>query len=924
MKQDDLIVVGIGASAGGLEAIERFFASAPESDLVAYVIVQHLSPDHKSLMGELLARHTGLPITSVTDGMEIQPASIYLMPRKSNITVFNGRLFLTEPEPGLNLPIDTFLRTLSEDYGERAIGVILSGTGSDGTRGVRAIKEAGGLVFVQEESTARFDGMPGSANRTGIVDFVLPPEEMPERILQFARSQDEQRRQDGPTRLPSSGVISRILMLIRKRTGVDLSGYKETTIQRRIERRIGITLAASVEDYLQILNEQPDEVTTLFKEILIGVTKFFRDPEAFDALQELAIPQIVNSSDPREPIRVWVSGCSTGEEAYSLAILFAEYLERTKTNRQVRVFATDIDREAIQAASEGVYPESIAADASPERLRRYFVRKGESYRIAPEIRQMVIFAYHNVFNDPPFRRINLVSCRNLLIYLQPSLQGRVLSNFAFSLDVGGFLLLGSSETIGEFSRYFEPTEVRWKLFRSTEHRPRSDGERDLSIAEPGLPRSTIGFPMRRWTREASLEEVYGRLLESVLPPSVIVNEDRSVERVFGDISPYLQLTPGRVDLTVTKLAREPISIALGNALQLAMRQNRPVVTNRLALTVDGEDHGVAISIAPIQTSVSYLYHVSFDAGELLPDAVRAEFDVDASVRQRIRDLETELQHSQENLQATIEELETSNEELQATNEELLSSNEELQSTNEELQSVNEELVTVNAEYQKKIEELSELNDDMDNLLAATPVGTIFLDRELQIRKFTPAAAEQFNLIRSDLGRNFSDLTHRLDYDELLRDVARVMEGREQVVREVRANDGRWYVVRVLPYSDGERQSGVLIALVDVSRRRAAESLGDRQNLVLMNVLESNPLPTVMINRDGAVGYANDSCRELLGDHLTSLEFPIAQMHASPGPIEGYRAVVSNDDHEHRLRLNGTPLVDDDGALTGAIFIIIED
>ncbi len=923
MAPDKLIVVGIGASAGGLEAIERFFDNAQMADRVSYVIVQHLSPDHKSLMGELLARHTGLPIRVVQDGDEIEPASVYLMPRKSNITVFNGRLFLTDPEPGLNLPIDVFFRSLSEDFGERSVGVILSGTGSDGTRGVRAIKEAGGVVFVQDESTARFDGMPGSAIRTGIVDFVLPPEEMPDRIIQFATSYTPSEEAAANARPRSSSTVARILMLIRKRTGVDLSGYKESTIVRRIERRMGITLTDSFETYLDLLSEQPTEVTTLFKEILIGVTKFFRDPEAFEAIKTDAIPQIVESTTEQTPIRLWVPGCSTGEEAYSLAILFAEYLEQHGIQRQVRIFATDIDRDAIQFASEGLYAESIAADASVERLRKYFVRKGDSYQISPDIRQSVIFAYHNVFSDPPFRRVHLVSCRNLLIYLQASLQQRVLSNFAFSLEIGGYLMLGSSETIGDFSRYFDAIDVRWKLFRSTEHRPRSESDRQSISSQTGrLATIQPRRPGSRWSREASIEETYSRLLETMLPPSVIVDEERSVERIFGDVSDYLQLPAGRVDLTLTKLAREEISIALGNALQLAIRQNRPVVTNRLAIEAKGEDRGVTITITPIQTSAAYVYHVSFDDGDPPIEPVRAEFEVDVSVRQRIRDLETELQHSQENLQATIEELETSNEELQATNEELLSSNEELQSTNEELQSVNEELVTVNAEYQKKIEELSLLNDDMDNLLSATPVGTVFLDRSFRIRKYTPAAAQQFNIIESDLGREFAHLSHNLRYPDLIEDVTRVAETSTSSEREAQATDGRWFLVRIVPYSDGERESGVLIALVDVTRRRAAENLGIRQNEVLMRVLESVPNPTVMVDHEGTVAFVNHRGREILGEHMNELNLPMQRMRENPAPIEGVRTTIASDD-TRELEMNGTPVTDDEGRLTGAIFVIME-
>ncbi|MFW5684791.1 MAG: chemotaxis protein CheB [Spirochaetota bacterium] len=705
---DPGVVVGIGASAGGLEAIERFFDHVQGDGETSYVIVQHLSPDHKSLMSELLAPHTEMPIREVEDGERIAAGTVYLMPRKSNLTVFNGRLFLTTPHPGLNLPIDIFLRSLAEEYGERAVAVILSGTGSDGTRGIRAVKEAGGAVFVQDESTARFDGMPLSAIGTGIVDHVLPPEEIPGRIATLCANPATLM---GPDEQPTSqSTVAHILLLVKRKTGVDLTRYKPSTIYRRIERRIGITQSESIGQYLELLRDDPAEVATLFKEILIGVTKFFRDADAYEVLQQKVIPEIVRQTPKDRPLRVWVPGCSTGEEAYSIAILLAEYLEREQISHPVRVFATDIDRDALQFASAGLYSESIAADASRERLQKYFVRKGESYQIAPEIRESVIFAYHNVFNDPPFRSLDLVSCRNLLIYLEPVLQQRVLANFAFALDVGAFLVLGSSETVGEHARYFEAFDTRWKIFRSVEHRSRGESRGHGFSHGPGyIDRGTV--PVGRW--------------------------DRDVEH------------------------DDPLNEAIIEAAATPVR----------AAT---EQHNLS----------------SFHEHPPASDDSAARIDPDREAQQRIRDLEIELHHSQENLQATIQ----------------------------ELHSVNEELITVNSEYQRKIEELSLLNADVTNLLAASPAGIIFLDAETRVRKYTSAATEQFSIIRSDIGRPVVDLSHRLRYPEFADDVRAVASASESRERTVDSDDGRRYLIRMLPYEDAERRrKGTVIGLVDITQ-----------------------------------------------------------------------------------------------------------
>jgi two-component system CheB/CheR fusion protein len=950
MENKAFYVAAVGASAGGLEAIEAFFDNVRQSDNIAFVVVQHLSPDYKSLMDELLRKHTNMPIHVAEDGMELAPSNVYLIPRKANMTVFNGRLFLSEQRTGLNLPIDIFMKSVAEDFGERAIGVVLSGTGSDGTRGIRQIKESGGLVLVQDEESAKFDGMPRSAMTTGIVDFVLPPQKMPPEIERFVGNAVVMTRSDGEPTIASSSTIARILMLIKRRTGVDLSYYKESTINRRIERRIGITRASSVDEYLETLQEQPAEITTLFKEILIGVTKFFRDPEAFDILSARVIPSLVADASSREPIRVWVPACSTGEEAYSLAILLTEYIEANQLDVSYRVFATDIDKDAIQFASQGLYPESIAADATQERLSRFFVRRGDSYQIGRKIRENVIFAYHNIFRDPPFRKIDLVSCRNLLIYFQPSLQRKVLTNFSFSLRENGFLFLGSSESIGDFSRFFDSYDIRWKVFRSTARGPKREPESTGHELDEFLDRVRTTNRPEPQTKGPSLDSAYERLLEQTLPPTIVISADRTVEHVFGDVSPYLQVPAGKADFNLLKMARDPLHVPLADVLREAEERSQPVISKGIGVTLDDQERSLQLTVYPLRAATGdYLYAVVISSDDSTDDetSVVRSFNIDDAVKNRIRDLETELQHNKESLQATIEELETSNEELQATNEELLSSNEELQSTNEELQSVNEELISVNAEYQKKIEELSQLNDDMDNLLASTDIGTIFLDENLVIRRFTPAAADQVQIIKSDIGRPISDLTHSLEYPGLFNHIEEVLRTGRKREEETRAHDGRWYIVRIYPYRRDSDPEGVVFTLIDITRRRVAELSLERQAQLQTQILESTPSAIVRVNRSGKIVFANERAETLLGlvrtdletrkyddpvfkitdaegNEFPSSELPFAVITRTKEPLLGFRHFVERPDGERvELEINGSPVIDDEGDVSGAVFSIIE-
>lgn len=860
-------VVGIGASAGGLEALERLFRSLPADSGMAFVVVQHLSPDFRSFMGELLARQTSMRIVRVEDGMAIEPDSVYLIPPKKNLLLVDGRLRLTEQDHshGLNLPIDVFFRSLARDCGGRSIGIVLSGTGSDGTRGIRAIKEAGGMVMVQDEQTAKFDGMPRSAIATGLADYILPPEEMPERLLDYIHQHDPSK----PNRLfliAGEDHLAQIFSFLRRQHGLDFSLYKPKMIARRIERRMIIRQIPDIERYVELLRESPEELRTLYNELLIGVTKFFRDAEAFRRIARDVIPKIVEATPPSRPIRAWVAGCSTGEEAYSLAILFCEYLDSIGKSREVKIYATDVDERAIQYASVGVYPESIAADLSRERLERFFSIKGDAYRVAPRLRQMILFAPHNLTRDPPFTKIDLICCRNLLIYLQPELQRRLLLNFHFALNSQGYLLLGASETVGDLDVEFTTVDIKWKIYRK---------KRDVWLPpDSRLPihASTAGGPMegevgprgRPAARDATLVGAYEGLVETCLPPCLLVDAHNQLIHVFGDAARFLKVPSGKATRDVVKMVQDELAMVLATALHRAANQENEVAyTNVQARDVEGpRTIKIRVKKLPPRRGEDMLFVVFFEEVRVAPGPAAEEvFEAGSVASQRIADLEHELRQTRENLQATIEELESSNEELQAANEELLASNEELQSTNEELHSVNEELYAVNAEHQSKIQELIELNNDIDNLFQSTEIGTVFLDRDLCVRKFTPAIAGKINLLPQDIGRPIQHISHSLQIDDLLGLVREVLATGK--VREERVGDhsGRSLLMRLLPYRAADQTIvGVVMTFVDIEAVVAAErALGESRSM-LQSTLDSLAAHIAILAEDGRILAVNAAWR----------------------------------------------------------------
>lgn len=821
-------VVGIGASAGGLESLEKLFQNLPADTGMAFVIIQHLSPDFKSMMYELLARDTKMEIHRVEDGMVIEANHVYLLPPKKELIVAGGELHLIDKDlsKGLTLPIDRFFESLGRECGPRGIGIILSGSGSDGSRGIRDLAQAGGLVICESEETAKFDGMPLSAQSTGLVDIVLAPQEMGKALLRHAANPLDAKK-DGELAYEAEQVrlglrgAEAIYELFRHEYDLDFSVYKEATVLRRIGRRIAMSDTPTIDSYAEKLSKDKSELNSLYQDLLIGVTQFFRDEEPFQYLQETVLPELLSNRAMDRTIRVWVSACATGEEAYSLAILFHEAFEAAGRPPQMKIFATDVHKKSLLQAGRGVFQEESLKRVSEARRNRYFVRHDDVYQISNDIRELIVFAPHNILRDAPFTDLDFVSCRNLLIYFQPAAQTKALSMFHFGLNTNGILFLGSSESPGELASEFETVHERNKVYRKW-RQTRLPAELRLPQARtPGLnfPAAAIrGFATPNKSPDAGLLRVYDHLLNTYMPPSLLINEKRELVDSFGGAESLLRVPSRRASLDILDLIDQSIRTTLIGALQRCLKSDGPVRFSGVSigeqtynLTVDPfrnpSTQGMQYLLTfqptdPVVTAVSEIFETSPDSNE-----------VSAS---QMRQLEEELRYTKENLQATIEELETSNEELQATNEELVASNEELQSTNEELHSVNEELYSVNAEHQRKISELAEVNHDIHHLLENTDVATIFLDSELRIRKFTSHVRKIFDLIDADVGRPISSFAHRIQLADLLDRIKSVRERGDLFESEVHTADGACYLLRILPHRINQDIDGIVIVMVDLA------------------------------------------------------------------------------------------------------------
>jgi two-component system, chemotaxis family, CheB/CheR fusion protein len=893
----DFPIVGIGASAGGLAAFEAFFSAMPaDTDMdMAFILVQHLAPDHKSILSELIRRYTKMQVFDVEDGMTVKPNCAYIIPPNKDMAVLNGNLQLMEPAAprGQRLPIDFFFRSLAQDQHERAICIVLSGSGSDGTLGLRAIKGEGGIVIVQTPESTEYDSMPRSAIATCLADYILPPADMPAQLLAYTAHAFERTYQSVlPPSPKNESELKKIFILVRAQTGHDFSQYKQNTITRRVERRMAIQQIGHIDEYVRYLQQNTAEVKNLFRDLLIGVTSFFRDPEAFAALEKQAIPSLFAGKPMDSLIRVWVPGCSTGEEAYSIAILLLEQMEELKQHFQLQVFATDIDIRAIDAARSGIYPASIAADISPARLKRFFTKEpdGGAYRVRKGIRDIMIFSEQDMIKDPPFSKIDLISCRNLLIYMSGELQRKIIPLFHYALNPGGMLFLGTSETIGEFLDRFALIDRKSKLYQRKEDIPGTNRTAMGKLFIPAREARAAQRAAGTVTIESKLylrELTHQAMLQHYAPAGALINSLGDILYVHGRTGRYLEPAPGEAGMNILKMAREGLQQHLTAALHEAAAQKEPVCHPGLLIKTNGDFSTVNLTVRRVTatgnsaTEPGFLFLVIFEEAPAVPqespqkaavaDAGGSTADADA----RLEALKHLLQTKEEYLHATNEELETSNEELKSSNEEMQSVNEELQSTNEELetskeelQSVNEELATVNAELQIKVVDLTRVNNDMNNLLASTGIGTIFVDHQLRIQRFTPAVTQVINLIQTDVGRPVGHIVSNLKgYDRLVEDVQEVLDNLMPKEIEVQTKANTWYQLRIRPYRTTENViEGAVITFADVTEmKKMQEALGQANSLKRLAVVVRDASDAItMQDLDGRILAWNPAAEKLYG------------------------------------------------------------
>lgn len=923
-----LHIVGVGASAGGLEALESLFRAVPADTGMAFVVIQHLSPDFKSHMEELLARQTTIPVHRVEDGMEVEPNSIYLIPAKKEMVISDGRLLLTErsTDRSLSHPIDQFFRSLASDCGRFAIGVVLSGTGSDGARGVQEIHDAGGLVIAQDDATAMFDGMPMSAIATGKVDVVLPPPAIAEALVRHAKdgvSREKLAEED--LAFGNMAGTDQIFHLLNRKYGLDFSQYKPSTVGRRISRRIGLLALESVEAYVLHLVNDEAALNDLYQDLLIGVTTFFRDPEGFASLKAEVISRWFDTAAERDTLRIWVAACASGEEAYSIAILVSEELRKRKAKIDVKIFATDAHDGSLQIGAKGFYPAEALAGFADDLKARYFRECRGGYEVTRELRSLIVFAAHNIISDAPFTQMDLVTCRNMLIYLQPAAQRKALSLFHFALKANGFLFLGPSESPGELSDEFTVIENRWKIYQK---------RRDIRLAIG--TRIPVGFrpnqlkhlsihqdSLAAGTEDRDLLKTFEIILSKKLPPSILICESGEMLHIFGGAERFLKTRSGRQSNQLLDVIHDSLRGPLSTALHHAVT-HESIVRRITAVFLGGENpEPISISVEPIGDGALAKSTVLLEFAPNHAQAIKAagERSDDSCMHQmhqsRVESLETELRFSQENLQATIEEMETSNEELQAANEELIASNEELQSTNEELHSVNEELYTVNAEHQRRVEELAQANDDMDNLLATTRVGVIFLDEGLYIRRFTPEIARVFRLETQDTGRSIEHFSHVLNHPDLIDDLHEVLQ--TQTKKELKVEDrlGNPFLLRILPYRSVDATGGLVMTVIDIKSLTDAEAEIRLQQLAMETAVngiiitdpraEGNPITYVNQGFLRLTGYEKDevigrNCKFLQGDETDAQS--VSNISAALRTGKAFRTTLLN------YRKNGDPFWND--------------
>ncbi|HET8859546.1 chemotaxis protein CheB [Marivirga sp.] len=841
MTESDLnnscYIIGIGASSGGMDAIHSLFDHTP-TDGVSYVIIQHLSPDHKSFMVELLEKHSKLKICEVENEMYVQPNQVYIIPKGKNMTIDNKILYLTDSKPNqVNKAIDIFLNSLAEDQAEKSIAIILSGMGNDGTRGAEAIKKNGGMVIVQEPSSAKFKDMPLSVIESGNADAILPPHLIPEEIIAYLKREELSAELSEEVTKNNESQLTEILNLVKQYTPLDFTNYKRPTIIRRIVIRMTKNDIKTLTGYINYIHENTGELEILAKEFLISVTKFFRDREAFQILKEKIIPDIIKNKLMVDNLKLWVVGCATGEEAYSIAILIMEHLTKVQKNLEVKIFASDIDKAALAVASKGVYSASIKKEVSEELLEKYFIQEDDKYRVRDNIRKMIIFADHDIVKQPPYGKIDLISCRNLLIYINPILQKKILSSLHFCLNPEGYLFLGPSESLGDLKKSFSTVDKKWKIYRNAEVPKQL---RDTTYSTPGLSLPNISFKKHpvseRTTNDTQLSEIHnhGILEELGFEAGIYVDSDFSILETFGNYDKYL--SPKFFNFNLLEMLPEELSIATSVCLKKADRNRGKSSISDVRFLKNNKKHFTDVVVIPInkktnqkQNSSLILFSDHHEGEKSSPS--NEFFELDAHSAQHINDLKHELDITKDKLKKSYDALDESNDNITSYNEELISSNEELQSTNEELQSVNEELQTVNNEYQLKIKELAEVNDDLSNFFKGIINGQLYIDNDMILRKFTAPAVKQINLKSTDIGRPLSDISTKIKLPTLMENIENVINSSVEIDKEVQTNDNCWYHMVITPYFKEQENiyDGVIITFNEITELKKSQHKLSRIN-----------------------------------------------------------------------------------------------
>lgn len=887
---ENFLVVGLGASAGGVQALRDFFSHVPAHTRMAYVVILHLSPDHDSQLAEVLQSTSAIPVTKVEERVRVEPDHVYVIPPNKNLEVKDGHLEVADVTSNevRRAPVDIFFRTLAQSYGQRAVSVVLSGTGANGSMGMKRVKEMSGLCIVQDPGEAEYDDMPRHSLATGLVDYVLPVAEIPTQIIAYREQLKRISLPEPPSQETGKeelDALRDVITQLRIRTGHDFSNYKPATVMRRVARRIGVHELPDLIAYSHFMHDNPAEAIALLKDLLISVTNFFRDPEAFEALERDIVWKLFEGKTADDQVRVWVTGCATGEEAYTVTMLLSEYAARLPLAPQIQVFATDIDEDAITTAREGFYNINDAADVSPERLARHFVNEGDGYRVRREIRERVLFAAHNIIKDPPFSHLDLATCRNFLIYLNHTAQRRVMDVLHFALNAGGYLMLGNSESIDGAGDLFSVVDKEHRIYqgRAVETRlifPVPDSGLATRLGKlSDLRHMRASQPVLRST----YAQLHQRLLERYAPPSLVVNEDYDVLHISESAGKFMQIQGGELSTNVLTLVRPELRLKLRAALYQAAHNKRDVESQPLTVPIDDETKSICVHVRPVfnqEDRAQGLFLVLFKEAQERAPVEQTNISVTDQDEPLARHLEDELLEARSQLRATIEhdelqreELRASNEELHAMNEEVRSAAEELETAKEELQSINEELTTVNQELKIKIEELGQTNDDLRNLMNSTPIGTIFLNRELRIKLYTPFAREMFNVIPADIGRGLSDITNNLesDHSTILKDARKVLSTLQPVERTVQTKGGLTLLMQISPYRTIEdRIDGVVLTFMDITERDRAEHALRQSEDQFRRAIEDAPIPVIMHAEDGEVLQVSRTWTELTGYTLSDV------------------------------------------------------